>query len=84
MRNALRIMTAALALGLLSSAIAWADTQSGTVVAVDEEVVKLQGDDGNTYEVKAADVVAEDLKTGDLVEYELVEGQPVKAKKKMK
>jgi hypothetical protein len=59
-----------------------ADKASGTVVAVEEDVVEVKGADGKTYEVKAADVVAEDLKTGDMVEYEVVEGMPVKVKKK--
>ena len=32
---------------------------------------------------KAADVVAEDLKTGDIVEYEVIEGKPLNVKKKV-
>ena len=55
---------------------------SGTIIGVAEEVVKVKGDDGKEYEIAVADVVAEDLKTGDIVEYEIVEGQPVKVHKK--
>ncbi len=61
-----------------------AEKAAGTIVAVTEEVVKLKGADGKTYEVKAADVVAENLTNGDVVEYEIVEGMPVKVKKKAK
>lgn len=84
MHNKLRIITAALAVVLFSSTLTLAGggKQSGTVIAVDEAVVKFKGADGKTYEVKVADVMAEDLKTGDIVEYEVVEGQPVKTKKK--
>ena len=83
-RNELRIVTAALAVVLLSSpwALAQGGKQSGTVIAVAEEVVKVKGTDGKTYEVKVADVIGENLKTGDIVEYEIVEEKPVKAHKK--
>jgi len=54
------------------------------VVAVEAAVVKIKGADGKTYEVKMVDVIEKNLKTGDMVEYEVVEGKPVKvAKKKM-
>lgn len=83
MRNTLRIVTAALAIVLLSSPMVRAQGKpTGTVIAVTEEVVKIKGADGKTYEIKAADVIAENLKTGDIVEYEIVEGLPVKAHKK--
>ena len=83
-RNTLRIVTAALAVVLFMAPLARAQGSkpSGTVIAVTEEVVKVKGADGKTYEIKAADVIAENLKTGDIVEYDIVEGQPVKAHKK--
>ncbi|MGH9890514.1 MAG: hypothetical protein ACREA0_00725 [bacterium] len=55
---------------------------SGTITAVEEEVVKVKGDNGKEYEIAVEDVAAEDLKTGDIVEYEIVEEQPVKVHKK--
>ena len=71
---------------VLDEGVARADIAitGGQIVAVTEEVVKLKGADGKTYEVKAADVVAENLTNGDVVEYEIVEGMPVKVKKKAK
>lgn len=79
-----RMVTVALAIVLLSSTLSLAaDAKStGTIVVVAEEVVTLKGADGKTYQVKVADVVAEDLKTGDMVEYEVIEGKPTKVKKK--
>ena len=73
---------AVLAVVLATSPAVFADGQkaSGTVVVVAEEVATVKGADGKTYMIKVADIVAEDLKTGDIVEYELVEGKPVKAK----
>jgi len=61
-----------------------AKKNSGTVVAVEEEVLRIKGADGKTYEVEAESVVAEDLKTGDEVEYDLVEAKPVSVEKKAK
>jgi hypothetical protein len=86
MRNKLGIIAAALTVVLFSSTLVLAQPAkpSGTVVAVETAVVKIKGADGKTYEVKMADVVEKNLKTGDMVEYEVVEGRPVKvAKKKM-
>jgi hypothetical protein len=86
MRNKLGIIAAALTVVLFSSTLALAQPAkpSGTVVSVETAVVKIKGADGKTYEVKMADVVEKNLKTGDMVEYEVVEGRPVKvAKKKM-
>jgi hypothetical protein len=56
--------------------------QTGTVVAVEEEVVRVKGADGKEYEVDAMIVAAEDLKTGDIVEYGVVNEKPVRVKKK--
>jgi hypothetical protein len=55
---------------------------TGTVVAVETAVVQIKGDDGKTYQVKIADVIEKNLKTGDTVEYEVIEGRPVKVTKK--
>jgi hypothetical protein len=84
MQNKLGIIAVALAVVLFSStlALAQAAKPSGTVVAVETAVVKIKGADGKTYEVKIADVVEKNLKTGDMVEYEVVEGRPVKVTKK--
>jgi hypothetical protein len=88
MRNKLGIIAAALAVVFFSSTLAVAQAAkpkpTGTVVAVETAVVKIKGADGKTYEVKMADVIEKNLKTGDMVEYEVIEGRPVKvAKKKM-
>ena len=56
---------------------------TGTVVVVAEEVAEVKGADGKMYKIKVVDIVAEDLKTGDIVEYDLVEGAPVHTAKKM-
>lgn len=81
----------ALALGLVlvGSQPSFAEThakeagaQSGTVVAVEEDVVRIKGADGKEYEVDLTIVAAEDLKTGDMVEYGIVNEKPVRVKKK--
>ena len=78
------ICAVALAGVLFASTVTLAagEKSSGTIIGVAEEVVKVKGDDGKEYEIAVADIVAEDLKTGDIVEYEIVEGQPVKVHKK--
>ena len=80
----LTICAVALAGVLFTSTVTLAagEKASGTIIGVAEEVVKVKGDDGKEYEIAVADIVAEDLKTGDIVEYEIVEGQPVKVHKK--
>lgn len=77
-------IVAAFAVLLTTSTVAFAADQkaSGTIVAVTEEIIKMKGADGKTYEIKAEDVMAESLKTGDTVEYLLVEGKPVHVLKK--
>ena len=52
------------------------------MVAVETAVVQIKGDDGKTYQVKIADVIEKNPKTGDTVEYEVIEGRPVKVTKK--
>jgi hypothetical protein len=88
MRKLFGIIAAALTVVFVSSTLVLAQPAtakpSGTVVAVETAVVKIKGADGKTYEVKMADVIEKNLKTGDMVEYEVIEGKPVKvAKKKM-
>jgi hypothetical protein len=62
--------------------LAAGERASGTITSVEEEVVKVKGDNGKEYEIAVEDVAAEDLKTGDIVEYEIVEEEPVKVHKK--
>jgi len=77
------ICAVALAGLLLASTVSLAgEHTSGTIIAVAEDVVTIKGNDGKEYEIAVADVVAEDLKTGDMVEYEIAEGAPVNVKKK--
>jgi hypothetical protein len=58
---------------------------SGTITAVEKEVVVVKGADGKTYKIEAEKVVQENLKTGDVVEYEIIEGgQLQNVKKKAK
>ena len=86
MRNKFGIITAALAAVLFSSTLVLAQAAkskpSGTVVAVDAAMVQIKGADGKTYQVKVVDVIEKNLKTGDMVEYEVIEGRPVKVMKK--
>ena len=85
MQNKLGIIAAVLAVVLFSSptlALAQAAKASGTVVIVEKEVVQIKGADGKTYQVKMVDVIEKNLKTGDMVEYEVIEGRPVKVAKK--
>ncbi len=83
-RKFMKTLTCALAVLFVTSTLALAAGQkmSGTVVAVEKEIVAVKGADGKTYQIEAATVVAENLKTGDIVEYEIVEGKVLNAKKK--
>lgn len=83
-RKLMKSLACALAVLLVTSTLALAAAQkmTGTVVAADAQIVKIQGADGKTYEIEAVKVAAENLKTGDTVEYELVEGKLQSAKKK--
>ncbi len=83
-RKFTKALALALAVLFVTSTLALAASQkmTGTVVAVEKEVVSIKGADGKTYQIEALKVVAENLKTGDTVEYELVEGKVQNAKKK--
>ena len=80
----MKTLTWALTILLATSTLALAagEMASGTIVEVKEEVVIVQGADGQTYEIEAAEVEGLDLKTGDVVEYEIVEGAPLHINKK--
>lgn len=82
-RKLMKTLSCALAVLFVASTLALAAGQkaSGEVVAVQKEVVIVKGADGKTYEIEAVKVVELNLKTGDLVEYEIVEGKPVNLKK---
>ena len=83
-RKFVKALAWGLALLVVTSTLALAAGQktSGTIVEVQKEVVIVKGADGKTYEIEAAKVVDLNLKTGDAVEYELVEGKPLNIKKK--
>lgn len=85
-RKFMKILTCALAVLFVTSTLALAAgaKASGTVTAVQKEVVVVKGADGKTYEIAAEKVVQENLKTGDFVEYEIIEGKPINVKKKAK
>ena len=85
-RKLMKTLTCALAVLFVVSTLALAAGQkaSGTVTAVQKEVVVVKGADGKTYEIVAEKVVTENLKTGDFVEYEIVEGKALNVKKKAK
>lgn len=85
-RKFMKTATWALAILLVSSTLALAAGQkaSGTIVAVQKEVVIVKGADGKTFEIDVEKVAALNLKTGDLVEYEIIEGKPVNINKAMK
>ena len=85
-RKFTKILACALAVLFVTSTLALAAGQkmTGTVVAVEKDVVNIKGADGKTYQIEAVKVVAEDLKTGDAVEYEVIEGGKVQNAKKKK
>jgi len=86
LRKFMKTLTCALAVLFVTSTLALAQGKkaSGTITAVEKEVVVVKGADGKTWEIEAAKVVQENLKTGDIVEYEIVEGKPINVKKKAK
>jgi len=85
-RKLMKILTCALAVVFVVTTLALAQGMkaSGTITAVEKEVVVVKGADGKTYEIAAEKVVQENLKTGDIVEYEIIEGKPLNVKKKAK
>lgn len=85
-RKVMKALSCALAILLVASTLALAAGQkaSGVIVAVEKEIVVVQGADGKTFEIEAAKVVELNLKTGDIVEYEIVEGKPLNVKKSQK
>lgn len=74
------IIAVALVAGMTLSVAVLAE--EGTVVATDEDQWVIEGSDGNTYEITEEMVDAEDLQTGDMVEYDIVDESPVHVKKK--
>jgi uncharacterized surface protein with fasciclin (FAS1) repeats len=58
-------------------------TSSGTITKVDALTGEftVQDRDGKAYVIKRADVVAQDLKTGDTVVYEIIESAPAHLRK---
>ena len=74
------IIAGALVAGMTSSVAVLAD--EGTIIAAEEDQWIIEGSDGKTYEITDETVAAEDLKTGDTVEYEIVEENVVDIKKK--
>ncbi|MBW8064629.1 MAG: hypothetical protein FVQ04_01990 [Nitrospira sp.] len=85
-RTFMKTLTCALAILFVASTLAFAGGQknSGVIVAVAKEVVVIKGADGKTYEIEAVRIIEEDLKTGDIVEYDLVEGRVLNVKKTKK
>jgi hypothetical protein len=85
-RKLMKILTCALAVLFVTSTLALAQAMkaSGTITVVQKEFVTVKGADGKTWQIAAEKVVQENLKTGDIVEYEIIEGKPVNVKKKAK
>ena len=85
-RKLMKTLTCALAVLFVASTLALAQGMkaSGTVTVVEKEVVTVKGADGKTWQIAAEKVVQENLKTGDIVEYEVIEGKPLNVKKKAK
>jgi len=85
-RKFMKTITCVFAILLVSSTLALAAGQkaSGTVVAVAEKAVTIKGADGKTFQIEVEKVAALNLKNGDLVEYEIIEGKPVNVNKAMK
>jgi hypothetical protein len=82
----MKTLACALAVLFVVSTLALAAGQkaTGTITVVTKEHVTVKGADGKEYKVDAAKVVQENLKTGDIVEYEIIEAKPVNVKKKAK
>ena len=74
------IIAVALVAGMTLSVAVLAE--EGTIVSTDEDQWVIEGSDGNTYEITEEMVDAEDLQTGDMVEYEIVDENVVDIKKK--
>jgi hypothetical protein len=74
------IIAGALVAGMTLSGAVLAD--DGTILAVGEGQWVIEGSDGNTYEITDDIVEAEDLQTGDMVEYDIVDENAVHVKKK--
>lgn len=57
---------------------------SGTVIEVDVEknTMKVKDYDGKFYEIDKTYIDETDLKTGDVVEYEIIESKPTHVKRK--
>ena len=85
-RKLMKTLTCAIAVLFVVSTLALAAGMkaTGTITVVEKEVVVVKGADGKTYEIAAEKVVQENLKTGDIVEYEIIEGKPLNVKKKAK
>ncbi len=85
-RKLMKTVTWTLAILMVSSTLVLAGGMkaSGTVVGVAEKVVTIKGADGKTFEIAVEKVAALNLKTGDLVEYEIIEGKPANLSKGMK
>ncbi len=85
-RKFMKTLTCALAILFVASTLALAAGQkmSGTIVAVTTKVVTIKGADGKTFKVEAVRIIEKDLKTGDIVEYDLVEGKVLNVKKTKK
>ena len=85
-RKLMKILTCALAVVFVVTTLALAQGMkaSGTITVVQKEFVTVKGADGKTWQIAAEKVVQENLKTGDIVEYEIIEGKPVNVKKKAK
>ena len=83
MRSTIMGIAAALAIVLAVPTLSVADAPkpSGTIVAVAEGVADVKGADGKVYKIKVEEIVAEDLRTGDVVEYDVIEGKPAHVKK---
>src|SRR5258708_36969221 len=65
-------VAAVLAIVLATSTLSFAagPKPSGTIVVITEGVADVKGADGTTYKVKVEDIIADNLKTGDIVEYD--------------
>lgn len=61
-------------------------SSSGTIIEVDVQGGKytVKDHDGKVYELDKTYITEENLKTGDTVEYDLIEGKPAHVKRKNK
>jgi len=80
-KRILRMLMVALVVLSLAAPVAFAEPVKGEVIAVESGTYTVKDHDGKEYKITEDLAVGLDLQTGDIVEMEMQEAQPVKVKK---